>query len=49
MNVINFKEKMLDRNDAECEKRVVLNRADVTLMLDIEAARAIIAATLVKS
>jgi hypothetical protein len=48
MNTINFKEKMLERNDRECEKRTVLKRSDVELMLNIESARNIVKANIVK-
>lgn len=46
--IIDFKEKMLERNDRECEKLVVLNRSDVELMLNVESARNIIKANIAK-
>lgn len=42
MNVTNMKEWKLNKTDAQAEKRVVLKRSDVELMLRIEEARAIL-------
>jgi hypothetical protein len=44
MNVINLNERRLSRADALFEKRVVLPRAEIALLLKIAEARAIIEA-----
>jgi len=49
MNVINLNERRLSRADALFEKRVVLPRAEIDLLLKIAESRAILEAEMKRS